>query len=181
MSKDDGGRIAELTKLAGEVPPNHIKTVRELVQKECEGDVRGHDALVGRANTMMGAAGVGVALLVGFSKEGSVDTCTEKALLIIALALAVLCAGIVLLSIKVFDAEIVMPNKTLFAAHVPRSIKEEAAFERYHECQVAVAYAEIRMGLEATHQVRATRLLGAQWCFFLYLIAASCFAVSIPL
>jgi hypothetical protein len=181
MSEHEGNRITRLTKLAEEVPPQHIATVRELVQKECEVDGRSQQTLVERANIMMAAAGVGIALLVGFSKEGSVDTCTEKTFLIIALVLAVLCAAIVLFSIKVFEAPIVMPNETLFAAHVPRTIKEEAAFARHHECQVAVAYAEIRIGLEAAHHTRATRLLWAQVCFFLYLIAAGCFALSIPL
>jgi hypothetical protein len=68
---------------------------------------------------MLAAAGVGLALLVGFSKEASVITATEKILLVASLSFAILTVALVLVSVKVRLSLTVMRNTTLFGGNVP--------------------------------------------------------------
>jgi hypothetical protein len=167
--------------LAADVPACHARTVRELVQKECDADSRGHDTLVSRGNAMLGAAGVGLALLVGFSKEASVDTTAEKSLLVTSLFLAILTVAFVLLSVKLRLSHTVMRNTTLFGGNVPLNIESEPEFKRQHELQVALAYADARIEYEKTYFWRAKWLRNAQFAYLAFLFSAGCFAVSLPM
>ena len=184
--------LAELTKLAEDVPPKHARTVRELVQKEYENDIKSHDGLMSRGNTMLGSTGVGLSLLVGFSKEGTVDTGNEQSLLMIALALALLSVVLVLFSLRLRGAATVMPNLMLFGDGIPASDSSAAAdptkadeqelrFTRHHELRIALQYAVLRIELEHRHRRRATWLRVGQVAYVGFLLAASGFAVSIPL
>src|SRR5690606_13967034 len=72
-TKKSTGDVAALRTLADRVPRGHERVVRELAQKECEADLRAHDALISRGNTQLAASGVAVSLLLGLSKETVVD------------------------------------------------------------------------------------------------------------
>lgn len=184
--------LAELTKLAEDVPPKHARTVRELVQKEYENDIKSHDGLMSRGNTMLGSTGVGLSLLVGFSKEGVVNTSKEQSLLVIALVLALISVVLVLFSLRLRGAATVMPNLMLFGDGVPasnssavvdptKSDEQELRFTRHHELRIALQYAVLRIELERRHRRRAAWLRFGQLAYVGFLLAASGFAVSIPL
>lgn len=173
------GKVAALRTLADRVPRGHERVVREMAQKECEADLRAHDALIVRGNTLLAASGVAVSLLLGLSKESAVNTSTERTLLVLALAAAAVAAVLVLLSMHLFRAETQMDNETLLGVEVPVGTAE--AWQRDHELLVALQYFEIRMNLAGRHRRRARLLRYAQRTFGGFLALVSALGIAIPL
>jgi hypothetical protein len=171
------GALAELQALAGRVPDGQAGVVREIAQKECEADVKAHDALITRGNTLLAASGVAVSLLIGFSKESVVDTCVERTILVMALVAAAVAGLLVLISIRPIAARTSMENRNILGSTLTEGDKDWAA---KHELSLALAYIDIRMAHAKRHKTRVECLRAAQFTYLVFLTLITAFGIAIP-
>lgn len=172
--------VGALEEILGRVAVGKARAVREVVQKEFEADVRAHEALISRGNTMLSATGVGVSLLVGLSKELAINTCAERTLLVVALAMASGAMLAVVLGLRIKDGAPTINNKNIAGDPVAESGDPEAWAHDY-ETQLAVAYFRARIELRDRHALRATVFAFAQLVYLLFLGAVCALGIAIPL
>ena len=162
--------LAQLQRWAGNAPPEHSRTIREIAQKECEADLRAHDALIARGNTLLTASGVALSIVVGLTKEAAtINTAARHILLGLAMLAAILTVLLVVLSMRLRGAETQMNNTNIVGKTINET-RDRTLWQRDHELSVALAYVEIRMNLSQRHRRRALLLAAAQWTYLSFLL-----------
>lgn len=168
-------RVVELHRLLNRVPATagYDKTIREAIQKECDSDLRAHDALLSRGNTLLTASGVVLGLLVNFARDASARLATPlRILLLFALISATAAVLFTLLGLFVRSNKI-LNSDDLVGANVPVVGDAASEWSGNYELVLATAYLRIRHEIHAKHEERAGYIQKAQLAYLL-LIACIC-------
>ncbi len=172
------GSLAELRELMSRIPTEQARAVREVAQKELEADVRAHDALLARANSLLAASGVALSLLVGLSKEVAINSSTRRWLFAVALLAAAGAVLLVILCLRVATSPTSTNSKNVVGASVTEPA-DKVLWGRDYELSLALAYLDLRMDQAARHRCRATLLAAAQWAYVVFLILVCALGVAI--
>lgn len=178
---DEVENLAQLGRWARNAPTEHTRTIREIAQKECEADLRAHDALIVRGNTLLTASGVALSIVVGLTKEtATINTEARHVLLGLAMFAAILTVFLVVLSMRLRGAETQMNNTNIVGKTINET-QDQKLWERDHELSVALAYVEIRMNLSKRHRLRARLLAAAQWTYLSFLVLIGALGIVVTM
>jgi hypothetical protein len=171
--------VAKLDAALAKVPVGLARPVREVVQKEFEADVRAHEALITRGNTMLGATGVAVSLLVGLSRDAAINTDTELLLLVVALFAATLAMLLVVLGLRIKGGSPAIDNLNI-AGDLIKEDKNKDGWVHDHDVSVAMTYFNARLELRERHHRRGTIFAVAQVTFLAFLASVCALGIAIP-
>jgi hypothetical protein len=171
-------RLHDLAELIDNAPQASL--VREAAQKEAENEGRLLDALVSRGNSLLAAAGVSIALVLGLARDTIVRSSGAATILVvIALACATACGLCAAFGVRFRRDVPTLNDANIFAEDV--AAEDEDEWRRRYLLMLALAYADLRRQLHALRTSRGRWLIAAQYLYVVFIGLVCALAIAIAL
>jgi hypothetical protein len=171
-------RLHELAELIHSAPQASL--IREAAQQEAENEGRLLEALVSRGNSLLAAAGVSIALVLGLARDTIVRSSgAATVLVVLALACATSCGLCAALGVRFRRDVPTLNDANIFAEDV--AAEDEDEWRRRYLLMLALAYADLRRRLHALRSSRGRWLIAAQYLYVAFIGLVCALAITIVL